>query len=149
MEGAEFRMALWQALNAVKTSAATAFAPVVQAEGLTMLQAYVLMGIHMGAITNITSLCRQLEVSQGNASALCKKLEQQGLITRARSQVDERVVTLSIAPGGRQVLDNIDRGFADFERFVRQQPDGDLQAILQGFAALRAMLKAYAAQSAK
>ena len=88
------RISLLTVFQTLKTKTARLLEPIVQAEGLTPLQASVLLQLvqkdaAVGDISEVTCM------GQANASSLCKKLEQGGYLTRSRDRADGRVVTLS------------------------------------------------------
>ena len=100
------RISILAVFQTLKTKTARLLEPVVQAEGLTPLQARVLLQLcrrdaAVGDISEISGM------GQANASSLCKKLEKEGFLTRRRSCPDRRVVTLSLTPRGREAMDRI------------------------------------------
>ena len=70
--------------------------PVLQGEGLTLLQGYVLLLLDRSGGLTVGALSQETGMSQGNTSNLCKRLECSGYLERARDFRDERVVTLSL-----------------------------------------------------
>ena len=87
--------------------------PVVQSEGLTLLQACVLGHLYWqdAAVGDISELA---VMDQANASSLCKKLEREGFLTRTRQASDRRVVILSLTPKGREAAERLrERGEED------------------------------------
>ena len=90
--------------------------PITQTEGLTPLQALVLLAIQNKQVCNIRALCDTTRITQSNASTLCKKLEQTGFLCRVRSKTDERVVTLSVTPAGREALERVQGPVAFYRR---------------------------------
>lgn len=77
---------------------------------LTIEEFKVLMALVSGPRTH-GSLCRQLEVSTGAMTNRLDKLEQEGLVSRARDPRDRRGVLLSLTGPGHDRLDAyIDRG---------------------------------------
>ena len=100
------RISLLTVFQTLKTKTARLLEPIVQAEGLTPLQASVLLQLvqkdaAVGDISEVTCM------GQANASSLCKKLEQGGYLTRSRGRADGRVVTLSLTPEGRAAAGRI------------------------------------------
>ena len=88
----EDRISILTVFQTLKTKTARLLEPVAQAEGLTPLQASVLLQLvrqdaAVGDISEVTCM------GQANASSLCKKLEREGYLTRARRCSDRRVVT--------------------------------------------------------
>lgn len=81
--------------------------PLLRRLGLTFLQMIVLNGVESGRIRQITDVSAFLEVGQGNASTLCKKLETDGFLKRERSRADERVVNLSLTEKGCSIVEEL------------------------------------------
>lgn len=121
-----------QILRSIKGNFERRMEPLLREAGLSMVQASLLLGIGSGEIENINSACRALDMGQGNASTMCKKLEQCGLLLRERSKQDERVVQLSLTPVGQEkmntLLKEIDhrwgKAYADHPELVQQLLDG-------------------------
>ena len=117
----------------LKTKTARLLEPIVQAEGLTPLQASVLLQLvqkdaAVGDISEVTCM------GQANASSLCKKLEQGGYLTRSRGRADGRVVTLSLTPEGRAAAGRIQAKLNQFLELINALPAelrGDLMRGLQ------------------
>ncbi len=135
-EGRIFILTVFQTL---KTKTARLLEPIVQAEGLTPLQASVLLQLArrdaaVGDISEATCM------GQANASSLCKKLEQGGFLTRSRSRSDGRVVTLSLTPVGRETAERIQKRLDHFLELIDALPEGARQELNQGFRAAEQML---------
>ena len=109
--------------------------PVLQAEGLTLLQGYVLLLLDQSGQLTVGALSQETGMSPGNASNLCKRLERAGYLGRERGAQDERVVTLSLTENGRDTLARIRRRFARYGQLLDQLPQADRDAIQQGVAA--------------
>lgn len=99
-----YRTQLLKSIHTLKGAMDRRLESIVQEDGLTALQAILLLLISEGLVTNIGSLCRELGVTQSNASAMCKKLEKDGFLTRRRNAEDERVVNLALTEKGTQTL---------------------------------------------
>ncbi len=129
-------LALFQTLKA-KTS--RLLEPVVQAEGLTPLQARVLLQLcrqdaTVGDISEITNM------GQANASSLCKKLEQGGFLTRSRNRADGRVVTLSLTEKGREAMARMQRRLDRYLALVNARPSEEREELIRGLRAIENML---------
>jgi len=81
--------------------------PFLRRVGVTFLQMIVLNGVGSGRIRQITDVSAFLEVGQGNASTLCKKLETDGFLKRERSRTDERVVNLFLTEKGSSIVEEL------------------------------------------
>ncbi|WP_255860498.1 MarR family winged helix-turn-helix transcriptional regulator [Bacterioplanoides sp. SCSIO 12839] len=52
---------------------------------------------------SVTQLCQKLMLDTGTVTPLLKRMEHNGLLTRSRSQEDERVVLVSLTESGKQL----------------------------------------------
>ena len=129
-------LAVFQTLKA-KTS--RLLEPMVQAEGLTPLQARVLLQLcrqdaTVGDISEITAM------GQANASSLCKKLEKEGFLPRRRSCPDRRVVTLSLTARGRETMTRLQRRLDRYLALVNARPEEEREELVRGLQAIENML---------
>lgn len=133
MDGKIFISRIWALVFNMKNNVRRVIDPIVQNENLTPLQAYVLLEIEKGGVNNISGVCNDFGINQGNASTMCKKLEQAGLLLRERSEDDERVVILSVTDKGRKVLKKIEEQFLAFDEYCRGISNEKMNEILKGF----------------
>ena len=115
--------------------------PVVQSEGLTVLQALVLLGLEQGTVDNVSSLCHATGMGQANASTLCKKMEREGFLLRVRGKEDARVVTLQLADRGRDALSRMKEKFQAYDVVLQTIPPEKFDAVLGGIAAAQEILR--------
>lgn len=113
--------------------------PVFQAEGLTPLQARVLLQLTcrdatVGDISNASGM------GQANASSLCKKLEREGFLTRSRSCPDRRVVTLSLTPKGRETMERIRQKLDRYVALLYARSPQEQEELLQGLHTIERVL---------
>ena len=127
------RISILAVFQTLKAKTARLLDPVVQAEGLTPLQACVLFHLcrQDAAVGDISEVA---VMGQANASALCKKLEREGYLTRTRRCPDRRVVTLSLTPRGREAAERLQRRYR-FLELVNALPEELRNDLLQGFQA--------------
>lgn len=133
------RVSFLTVFQTLKTKTTRLLEPVVQAEGLTPLQACVLLHLSqqdaaVGDISEVTCM------GQANASSLCKKLEQGGFLTRSRGEADGRVVTLSLTPKGRETVERIQGRLDHYLELLGDLPDGTQEELRRGFQAANQML---------
>lgn len=79
-------------------------------------------------------------MGQANASSLCKKLEREGYLTRARRCSDRRVVTVSLTPRGRETVERIQARLDHFLVLLNELPPGRKKELERGFQAANQML---------
>ncbi|HNX14903.1 MAG TPA: MarR family winged helix-turn-helix transcriptional regulator [Oscillospiraceae bacterium] len=128
----QLRGGIWEMVNALRTFNEKVMEPYSQKQGLTFLQTRVLMGIRHGKITTVGGLAEHASLYQGNASTLCKRLEQQGFLRRERSSADERVVNLSLTVKGCEATDNIARRMQTLDEFIEKNAKDNVKALRDG-----------------
>ena len=129
-------LAIFQTLKA-KTS--RLLDPVVQSEGLTLLQACVLGHLYQqdAAVGDISGLA---VIDQANASSLCKKLEREGFLTRTRQASGRRVVILSLTPRGRETVERLQARLNHYLDLLNALPTDAKEELIRGFRAANQML---------
>ena len=123
---------IWELLSAFKAFNEKILEPYVQKQGLTFLQSRVLMGIRHGKYTTVGGMAKHASLFQGNASTLCKRLEQQGFLNRERSTADERVVNLVLTEKGIAATTNIARYMQSLNTFIEKNAQEDVRALRDG-----------------
>lgn len=103
-----FKKEIWDFLRAFSECMGLAFRPIVEENGLTMMQTRILMEITQCEHPTVGSLGSVIGLSSGNASAMCKKLEKAGLIKRIRDPEDERYVILTLTAAGKETITKIE-----------------------------------------
>ena len=141
MQLSDFKTEMWSLMYQVKSGMQKSFEPIMQSEGLTMIQAYILLGLSEGTITNISSLCKEFGMNQGNVSTMCKNMENTGLIKRNRGSDDERIVTLSLTEKGKATLLRLHAKADELDTVFEQVPTEKLEAIINGMHELSELLK--------
>lgn len=85
----------------------------------------------------VGELATALDVSVASATGIVSRMVDRGLVERARSGDDRRVVTVSLAPGGQSALDQLEgRGREHFAAVLGRLTLGELEALREGFTAL-------------
>lgn len=128
-------------LRRVSAEADRRMHPFCAKHGITPLQMNLLIILQKNGAQTISALARQSYMADANNSALCKKLEKDGFVTRERDPSDERQVLVNLTPKGENLL----REFAascDYQhrilgKNVTPQEQADLKA---GFIALQNVL---------
>ena len=123
--------------QSIKTKSDRLLDPIAQAEGFTSLQAGILFLLSMEDAT-VGDVSAATGMGQANTSALCKKLEQAGLLIRTRSPEDGRVVILSLTEKGqaaterwRQRMERLMALFANLPQEVKDDCERGVHAIEQ------------------
>ncbi|MDR0223028.1 MAG: MarR family winged helix-turn-helix transcriptional regulator [Oscillospiraceae bacterium] len=139
MDYAHFKANAWEFVRAVKKEIDKAVAPILEAEGLSMHQAGIIIGISSGDFRTIGELAEHFSVNQGNFSAICKKLEKMGLVSRRRSSDDERVVIIELTELGKEKTANVCKGMEELFRKADASPE-QLETIIAGYGAIIGLL---------
>jgi DNA-binding MarR family transcriptional regulator len=87
---------LYSAANAV----VRAYKPLLKDLDITYLQYMVLMLLWEESSLNVKELGERLRLDSGTLTPLLKRLDAKGLVTRNRSEIDERVRIISITKPG-------------------------------------------------
>jgi DNA-binding MarR family transcriptional regulator len=76
------------------------------AEDTTIAQYRALVVLASRGPQRMMDLAGALDVTPSTAGRMCDRLVRKGLVRRHRARADRRIVQVSIAPAGRQVVDN-------------------------------------------
>ena len=123
---------IWELLSAFKAFNEKVLEPYAQKQGLTFLQSRVLMGIRHEKFTTVGGLAEHASLFQGNASTLCKRLEQQGFLRRERNAADERVVNLVLTDKGIKATENIALHMQKLDAYIELNAPDDVQSLRDG-----------------
>jgi DNA-binding MarR family transcriptional regulator len=94
-------------LHAASRAITGLYRPALDAVGLTYPQYVVMLVLWRRGMISVRDLGRALDLDSGTLSPLLKRLEAQGLIRRARSAADERVVHISVTPDGSALRERV------------------------------------------
>lgn len=89
--------ALYSASHAMQR----AYAPLLDPHGLTYPQYLVLVSLWAADGQTVGQIGRALHLESNTLTPLLKRMEQQGLVARARGTKDERQVHVTLTPAGR------------------------------------------------
>lgn len=113
MEAAEFKNIAWAYTRKIAETMNCVFNPISENYGLTMMQTRILMELYKNKSHTVGSLADSICVAGTNISAMCKKLEGQGLLERIRNREDERVVRVVLTKLGKETVMEIDKLYND------------------------------------
>lgn len=99
-------------------------------EGLTVMQAMMLFLIRSEKSVSVGELSGYLNITNSNASVLCKKLEKDELLSRQRSKTDERTVIITVSEKGSDMLERMLERSRIFSNSIADIPCERLDAIL-------------------
>jgi len=76
-----------------------------QDQELTFSQSTTLVALHDGRISTPSDLAQNICHDAGSLTRLVDQMVERGLVVRGRSETDRRVVTLSLTPRGRSLVE--------------------------------------------
>lgn len=142
MDVAEFKNIVWDYSRKIEESINFLFSPISEKFGLTMMQTRILMQLNQYDSHTIGSLASSTCIAGTNISAMCKKLEAQGLLERVRNREDERVVRVALTKLGKETALEIDRMCNDMiSRHLMNEPEGTFEDIISGLKMLNELLE--------
>ncbi|MGO4439095.1 MarR family winged helix-turn-helix transcriptional regulator [Rhizobium sp. RAF56] len=118
-----------------------AYKPILERVGLTYPQYLVMLVLWERDVMPVKVIGEQLDLDSGTLSPLLKRLEQTGLVTRARDPRDERQVIVSLTEKGSAMRREVDTIMTAIGRAVGCGLD-EVTALRERLQALRANLTA-------
>jgi DNA-binding MarR family transcriptional regulator len=100
---------IWDLMRTIQVSKDMVMCPVAKDYPITPLQLRILMEVNVSENLSLNRLAKVMDMNNGNVSTLCKKLEQQGYLTRERRADDERFITLKLTPNGQAILQKMEQ----------------------------------------
>jgi DNA-binding MarR family transcriptional regulator len=91
------------ALHSAARAATALYRPMLDELGITYPQYLALLVLWEHDDRSVSELGEQLRLDSGTLSPLLRRLETAGLVTRARTAEDERVVRVSLTAAGRDL----------------------------------------------
>ena len=88
-------------LYAASRNVINLYTPYLKPLGLTYTQYITLLALWEKDGITVGELCGKLMLDNGTLSPLLKKMQQEGLVERTRSEEDERVVVITLTEEGR------------------------------------------------
>ena len=88
-------------LYAASRNVISLYTPYLKPLGLTYTQYITLLALWEKDGITVGELCGKLMLDNGTLSPLLKKMQQEGLVERTRSEEDERVVVITLTEEGR------------------------------------------------
>ena len=138
MEPAEFKNQVWALMRDITDRMNGVFHPIIDRYGPTIMQMRVLFEISREDGCTVSGLSRRVCAAGTNVSALCKRLEREGLLERSRDPRDERVVHITLTGEGRRTVDEVD---ALVTRAFPLLNEEDAEVILDGMQRLSLLLQ--------
>ncbi len=97
------------ALAAASRSVIALYRPVLEPMGLTHPQYLVMLALWERSPRTVTDIGRALLLEPATLSPLLKRLESAGLLTRGRSETDERALDVALTDAGHALRDQAEQ----------------------------------------
>ena len=115
---------------------------VVEDTGVTTLQMMIMGIISREKTLKITELSGKLSLSNSTVSGIVDKMEKLGMVERARSEQDRRVVYVSISPNFVDMHQSFHKRFEEtIALTINESTPEELNKILEGLEVLKRLLK--------
>ncbi len=109
--------------------------------GLTGPQVWAMKVLAESSPIRVTDLARRMYLHPSTVVGILDRLEQQGQVTRTRSEKDHRVVTVSLTAKGRETVSKVPRiAQGLLLKGLEELSDGDLQTASEGLRRLVVIL---------
>ncbi len=109
--------------------------------GLTGPQVWAMKVLAESAPIRVTDLARRMYLHPSTVVGILDRLEQQGQVTRTRSEKDHRVVTVTLTAKGRETVSKVPRiAQGLLLKGLEELSDGDLQTASEGLRRLVGIL---------
>ncbi len=133
----EFRSTIWMLLLQIKDNMEKILQPFGQQHGMTVLQLRILIELKDQESFTISELAKRMSMAVGNVSSLCKKVEREGLLIRARDALDERIVHITLSQQGKKLIDELDSWMREkCQATILALPRNDFNHIVIGLKTL-------------
>jgi MarR family transcriptional regulator, organic hydroperoxide resistance regulator len=96
---------------------------------LTLPQAHLLRLLQFGPARTMTSIADALACDASNVTGIVDRLETRGLIARGNAAHDRRIKTITLTTRGKDVLDQLTRGFLEPPKELRTLPEPQLRRL--------------------
>ena len=102
----------------------------LESEGVTAAQFKVLIIMAQFGVDTPAELCRHLSLDSGSMTRMLDRLEQKGLLSRKRSELDRRQVQLVLTEDGQQLADMLPHiGAQALNQLAGALEPGELQTL--------------------
>jgi DNA-binding MarR family transcriptional regulator len=109
--------------------------------GLTGPQVWAMKVLADSAPIRVTDLARRMYLHPSTVVGILDRLEQQAQVERTRSEVDHRVVTVSLTAKGRETVSKVPQiAQGLLLKGLKEMPDGDLRTASEGLRRLVGIL---------
>lgn len=138
---------IWDLMRTIQDSKDTVLCPIAKDYCITPLQLRILMEVNLRKDLSLNRLAKVMDMNNGNVSTICKKLEQQGYLTRERRADDERFITLKLSSEGTKIIQQIEQDIeSKYCLMMEGVSEERLEKIAAGIRELKALIDEMNAQ---
>lgn len=138
---------IWDLMRTIQVSKDTVLCPVAKDYSITPLQLRILMEVNLRKNLSLNRLAKVMDMNNGNVSTICKKLEQQGYLTRERRADDERFITLKLSSEGTKIIQQMEQDIeSKYCLMMEGVSEERLEKIAAGIRELKALIDEMNAQ---
>jgi len=138
---------IWDLMRTIQVSKDTVLCPVAKDYSITPLQLRILMEVNLRKNLSLNRLAKVMDMNNGNVSTICKKLEQQGYLTRERRADDERFITLKLSSEGTKIIQQMEQDIeSKYCLMMEGVSEERLEKIAAGIRELKALIEEMNAQ---
>ena len=138
---------IWDLMRTIQVSKDTVLCPVAKDYSITPLQLRILMEVNLRKDLSLNRLAKVMDMNNGNVSTICKKLEQQGYLTRERRADDERFITLKLSSEGTKIIQQMEQDIeSKYCLMMEGVSEERLEKIAAGIRELKALIEEMNAQ---
>ena len=141
MDALDFHWLMIDSMGRFKTHIEGIILPYCNENSITPQQLKILMALHFEGPLTVNSLAKRTCMAGTNNSAMCKRLDGEGLVTRQRLPNDERHVMVSLTPQGEAIIADLKENCTlHYTALVKTFSQDDMDTILTGMNRLLAVL---------
>ena len=138
----DFKNILWNYTKKISENTNGFITSLSDRYGLTSLQVRILVEIREQGAHTIGTLASRLNMAGTNISTMCKKLEKEGFLERARNPEDERVVKVVLSEQGMAAVSEINEALLDkISSSIKEESDAALRDMIAGLKKLNELLE--------
>ncbi len=109
---------------------------------VSLPQLHILMRLQVGGPTMVSELAHSLGISIPSASSIVDRMEEHGLVERARNEIDRRVVHVAVSEHGRAVAEEFHGPKqAYLQHLLDSMSDEELIHVVRGAEAILRVLE--------
>jgi DNA-binding MarR family transcriptional regulator len=144
MEYEEYCAAINDLMQTAGSKFAKASGQQFAGQNLTLSQIGILLQLSQNGSMKVSDISASLNMAPSNATSICKRLENAGLVGRGRQLDDQRVVKVELTACAEEKMDGIKASVCEFHRKMREcVSEIDLKDIHTGLVKLNRLFDVF------